>query len=293
MGCCLCKSHKELYPLTVLHEGHPPISTKDEQAPSNGQAAEKSNHYNIGELATSSLLGLVATIKEHITKPTAMAQGRVAHLIEWKGWGGGGGEARAGGGRSRGWAQGGGTWGPEEDEQFYSQMTDEIKEARFAAGESDTTRNSMEVLRRAQSIQFSGTMTHTGERKRKTCLCAGVAEQFALAEAAMSFWSSNDCFEQPSTSLQGASRSHLLSHFLSDAASMATPQYLHSIHTETHGDSQLGGPVAPEPPSVASVKRQDQNSTSEDKCSGVTGEAAAAVRHIDSSSLSEDDVFYN
>lgn len=25
-------------------------------------------------------------VKEHVTKPTAMAQGRVAHLIEWKGW---------------------------------------------------------------------------------------------------------------------------------------------------------------------------------------------------------------
>ncbi|XP_010136835.1 PREDICTED: protein FAM131A-like, partial [Buceros rhinoceros silvestris] len=26
-------------------------------------------------------------VKEHVTKPTAMAQGRVAHLIEWKGRG--------------------------------------------------------------------------------------------------------------------------------------------------------------------------------------------------------------
>ncbi|KAL0175239.1 hypothetical protein M9458_031207, partial [Cirrhinus mrigala] len=25
-------------------------------------------------------------VKDHVTKPTAMAQGRVAHLIEWKGW---------------------------------------------------------------------------------------------------------------------------------------------------------------------------------------------------------------
>lgn len=89
-------------------------------------------------------LGLVATIKEHITKPTAMAQGRVAHLIEWKGWGGcgegGGGGNRAG--WSGGWSRGGGGWGGmgtelQEDEQFYSQMTDEIKEARFAAGETN------------------------------------------------------------------------------------------------------------------------------------------------------------
>lgn len=82
--------------------------------------------------------GLVATIKEHITKPTAMAQGRVAHLIEWKGWGGGG---DATGGWSGAWGKGGGGWGGmgadlQEDEQFYSQMTDEIKEARFAAGKT-------------------------------------------------------------------------------------------------------------------------------------------------------------
>ena len=81
----------------------------------------------------------MATIKEHITKPTAMAQGRVAHLIEWKGWGGGG-EARGGWNGTRG--KGGGGWGGigaelQEDEQFYSQMTDEIKEARFAAGETE------------------------------------------------------------------------------------------------------------------------------------------------------------
>lgn len=83
----------------------------------------------------SPFLGLVATVKEHITKPTAMAQGRVAHLIEWKGWGGGS-QAR---GSGVGWS---GAWGGmeaelQEDEQFYSQMTDEIKEARFAAGETD------------------------------------------------------------------------------------------------------------------------------------------------------------
>ncbi|KAG6929942.1 family with sequence similarity 131 member C, partial [Chelydra serpentina] len=45
-----------------------------------------SSGYNVTALATSSLVGLVQTIKDHITKPTAMARGRVAHLIEWKGW---------------------------------------------------------------------------------------------------------------------------------------------------------------------------------------------------------------
>ncbi|NXK20615.1 F131A protein, partial [Arenaria interpres] len=32
------------------------------------------------------LAGISQVVKEHVTKPTAMAQGRVAHLIEWKGW---------------------------------------------------------------------------------------------------------------------------------------------------------------------------------------------------------------
>lgn len=31
-------------------------------------------------------LGISQVVKDHVTKPTAMAQGRVAHLIEWKGW---------------------------------------------------------------------------------------------------------------------------------------------------------------------------------------------------------------
>lgn len=33
-----------------------------------------------------SLTGISQVVKDHVTKPTAMAQGRVAHLIEWKGW---------------------------------------------------------------------------------------------------------------------------------------------------------------------------------------------------------------
>ncbi|XP_027880086.1 protein FAM131C isoform X2 [Xiphophorus couchianus] len=179
MGACLCKGHKELHlPSSSLHqtEEGQSASIKDGQNPSNGTVADKSSRYDIAELATSSLIGLVATIKEHITKPTAMAQGRVAHLIEWKGWGGcgEGGGNRAG--WSGGWSKGGGGWGAagtelQEDEQFYSQMTDEIKEARFAAG---------------------------------------VAEQFALAEAAMSMWSMSDNVEQPSTSSQGCRRGPLL-----------------------------------------------------------------------------------
>ncbi|XP_019944578.1 protein FAM131C isoform X2 [Paralichthys olivaceus] len=254
MGACLCKGHKELHlPMTGLQD-----QTEEEQPstvknPSNSNVQDKTSGYDIGELATSSLIGLVATIKDHITKPTAMAQGRVAHLIEWKGWGGGG-EA---GGRGGSWAcgKGGGGWGAmgtelQEDEQFYSQMTDEIKEARFAAG---------------------------------------VAEQFALAEAAMHVWSMNDNIEEPSTSLQA--QSHFLSQFLLDGGSIGIPQHLYSIH---YGNSRAANLVPlpqVDPISPTSATQQDKDHHPFEDRSTVTAEAA--VRHVDSSSLSEDDVFYN
>ncbi|XP_056279937.1 protein FAM131C [Pseudoliparis swirei] len=248
MGACLCKGHKELHhPMKARQDQTEEVrlsSVKDGQNPSNGSVSDESNGYDIGELATSSLMGLVATIKEHITKPTAMAQGRVAHLIEWKGWGGGGvgGEAGGGGGRG-GW----GGMGLElhEDEQFYSQMTDEIKEARFAAG---------------------------------------VAEQFALAEASMNAWSLDDRLEPPSTSLHAA-QNHFLSQFLLDGGSVSVPQHLYSIHAQMYGDSRPAHPACPPVRTVSPTTyggRQDRGRPLE-----------AAVRHGDSSSLSEDDVFYN
>ncbi|XP_051894944.1 protein FAM131C [Pristis pectinata] len=98
------------------------------------------NGYDINALARSSLVGLVQTVKDHITKPTAMASGRVAHIIEWKGWG----------------AQRRGCNAAPMDEDHYSNLTDELKEARFAAG---------------------------------------VAEQFAITEATLSAWSSLDTEE--------------------------------------------------------------------------------------------------
>uniref|UniRef100_A0A3Q1EUK9 Family with sequence similarity 131 member C n=1 Tax=Acanthochromis polyacanthus TaxID=80966 RepID=A0A3Q1EUK9_9TELE len=260
MGACLCKGHKEIHlPVSTLQqtdEGQP-SSVKDDQNPSYGSIAEKNSRYDIGELATSSLIGLVATIKEHITKPTAMAQGRVAHLIEWKGWGGCGEDGRGRGGWSGAWGKGGG-WGGmgaelQEDEQYYSQMTDEIKEARFAAG---------------------------------------VAEQFALAEAAMNMWSMNDNLEQPSTSLQAA-QSHFLSQFLLDGGSVGVPQHLYSIHAQTHGNNSAVNLVQPSPVNSnfpTPNTQQDRAQPFEDR-NNMTAEAA--VRHVDSSSLSEDDVFYN
>ncbi|KAG7269546.1 hypothetical protein CRUP_025270 [Coryphaenoides rupestris] len=108
---------------------------------------------------------LVATIKDHITKPTAMAQGRVAHLIEWKGWGG----------RGRGWT--------------------------------------------------------------------GVAEQFALAEAAMNICSLDDR-DGPSASWEGTQS---LSYYLWDrVGSVGLPQHLYDVHVDRGRVGLLSyAPVSP------------------------------------------------
>jgi len=33
------------------------------------------------------VIGVTRSMKDKVTKPTAMAQGRVAHMIEWQSWG--------------------------------------------------------------------------------------------------------------------------------------------------------------------------------------------------------------
>ncbi|XP_072311902.1 protein FAM131A isoform X1 [Eucyclogobius newberryi] len=90
----------------------------------------------IAALARSSLHGISQVVKDHVTKPTAMAQGRVAHLIEWKGW-----------------CKPMEAPALESDFNSYSDLSEGEQEARFAAG---------------------------------------VAEQFAIAEAKLRAWSSVD-----------------------------------------------------------------------------------------------------
>lgn len=179
----------------------------------------------------SMLPGVVQSIKDHITKPTAMARGRVAHLIEWKGW-----CAQ----RSR-WEL-----SPAEDEH-YCCLPDALREARFAAGQwlgagepgdgdwlglwSLGDRGSPHGPCRGRAKQchgvdraFGGPSDHRGPdgQPSKPLGCwvpghpgaalpprpavsllswvslspprppAGVAEQFAITEATLSAWSSLD-----------------------------------------------------------------------------------------------------
>ncbi|XP_035247602.1 protein FAM131B isoform X2 [Anguilla anguilla] len=87
-----------------------------------------SNAYGIGALAKSSLTGVSRSMKDKVTKPTAMAQGRVAHMIEWQSWG----MQTVGSGPRLTNVQ------REQERRLendaYSDLSDGEKEARFAAG---------------------------------------------------------------------------------------------------------------------------------------------------------------
>uniref|UniRef100_M3ZFK0 Family with sequence similarity 131 member Ba n=1 Tax=Xiphophorus maculatus TaxID=8083 RepID=M3ZFK0_XIPMA len=94
---------------------------------------KSANAYGIGALAKSSLTGVsgvTRSMKDKVTKPTAMAQGRVAHMIEWQSWG----KPSAGpcGGTGRANLQREKERRMEND--AYSDLSDGEKEARFAAG---------------------------------------------------------------------------------------------------------------------------------------------------------------
>ncbi|XP_038581192.1 uncharacterized protein LOC119907505 isoform X1 [Micropterus salmoides] len=91
------------------------------------------NSYGIGALAKSSLTGVSGvsrSMKDKVTKPTAMAQGRVAHMIEWQSWG----TPSAG---PPGVAAHANLQREKErrmENDAYSDLSDGEKEARFAAG---------------------------------------------------------------------------------------------------------------------------------------------------------------
>ncbi|XP_070701880.1 protein FAM131A [Pempheris klunzingeri] len=114
---------------------------ESEMIPKSGKSPADSRKsvgiHEFAALARSSLNGISQAVRDHVTKPTSLAQGRVAHLIEWKGWPKPADPA------------------PAAHSHFssYCHLTEGEKEARFAAG---------------------------------------VAEQFAIAEAKLRAWASMD-----------------------------------------------------------------------------------------------------
>ncbi|XP_074469707.1 uncharacterized protein LOC141754510 isoform X3 [Sebastes fasciatus] len=89
--------------------------------------------YGIGALAKSSLTGVsgvTRTMKDKVTKPTLMAQGRVAHMIEWQSWG----KPTAGPMGVAGHTNLQREKERRKENDAYSDLSDGEKEARFAAG---------------------------------------------------------------------------------------------------------------------------------------------------------------
>ncbi|XP_019110383.1 uncharacterized protein LOC104936378 isoform X4 [Larimichthys crocea] len=94
---------------------------------------KSANSYGIGALAKSSLTGVSGvsrSMKDKVTKPTAMAQGRVAHMIEWQSWG----KPSAGPMGSAGHTNLQREKERRMENDAYSDLSDGEKEARFAAG---------------------------------------------------------------------------------------------------------------------------------------------------------------
>lgn len=94
------------------------------------------------DLPLKQSVGVTRSVKDKVTKPTAMAQGRVAHMIEWQSWG----KPSAGpvGAAGRTNLQ------REKERRMetdaYSDLSDGEKEARFAAGECTTVFNALLCL---------------------------------------------------------------------------------------------------------------------------------------------------
>lgn len=85
------------------------------------------------------LAGISQVVKDHVTKPTAMAQGRVAHLIEWKGW-----------------CKPMDTPALESDFNSYSHLSEGEQEARFAAGETSARLTCIHLKRRNDPPAWGG-----------------------------------------------------------------------------------------------------------------------------------------
>ncbi|KAM3838185.1 uncharacterized protein ACN63O_023269 [Diretmus argenteus] len=122
--------------------------------------------HEFAALARSSLNGISQVVRDHVTKPTSLAQGRVAHLIEWKGWP----------------KTSDPTPIPHSHFSSYCHLTEGEQEARFAAG---------------------------------------VAEQFAIAEAKLRAWASIEDDEQEEDSNDEDSHSNVPTHICSNQNSDA------------------------------------------------------------------------
>ncbi|XP_052470084.1 protein FAM131A-like [Carassius gibelio] len=128
-----------LYPCAMLLTALPQLNLKvDDPIDMLPKSRKALSIQEIAALARSSFNGISQVVKDHMTKPTTMAQGRVAHLIEWKGW----------------------------------------------SKPSDPPSATLQ--------SHFNSYSHLSEGEQEARFAAGVAEQFAIAEAKLRAWTSLD-----------------------------------------------------------------------------------------------------
>ncbi|XP_068427752.1 protein FAM131A isoform X2 [Clinocottus analis] len=148
--------------------------------------------HEFAALARSSLSGISQAVRDHVTKPTSLAQGRVAHLIEWKGW-------------PKPAAP-----PPAAHCSSYCRLSEGEKEARFAAG---------------------------------------VAEQFAIAEAKLRAWASIDDDEEDSNDEEDSHAAGQTRAASGQSSEAATPDLISGAASRPDAD----GREAPPPDSPLSA----------------------------------------
>uniref|UniRef100_A0A803JL51 Protein FAM131B n=1 Tax=Xenopus tropicalis TaxID=8364 RepID=A0A803JL51_XENTR len=120
------KRHSNAYGIGALAKSSvkgtvPPLSKAEATPPRAHPDTSAANHIPLHDLTppSLSLQGISRSMKDHVTKPTAIGSGRVAHMIEWQSWG----QPPP---------------PPAEttrlDSDAYSDLSDGEKEARFLAG---------------------------------------------------------------------------------------------------------------------------------------------------------------
>ncbi|XP_018532159.1 protein FAM131A isoform X1 [Lates calcarifer] len=164
---------------------------ESEMIPKSGKSPADSRKsvgiHEFAALARSSLNGISQAVRDHVTKPTSLAQGRVAHLIEWKGW-----PKPA-------------DPPPAAHSHFtsYCHLSEGEKEARFAAG---------------------------------------VAEQFAIAEAKLRAWASMDDDEEEDSNDEDSPNNGHTHAFSSRSSDAATSNPITGAPRQPEGDGSEAPP---------------------------------------------------
>ncbi|CAB1321019.1 unnamed protein product [Coregonus sp. 'balchen'] len=200
-----------------------------------------SNAYGIGALAKSSLTGVSGvsrSMKDKVTKPTAMASGKVAHMIEWQSW-----NTPSNGTEGNVVAKIPTSQREKErrmESEMYSELSEGEKEARFTAGLMAQFALSEATLLGWRSMEEDslcagskhGSVAHLSETNQESITSRADVWPNTYVAQGLYCLSSSDAWEPISNDPSGAMehRLHSANHSL-----QATPNStIHSLGLPTH-----------------------------------------------------------